>query len=235
VAVDKLEAALKAVDWAGNVRAFLSERLANEKLAACNLRLAIWSKQLEQVDKNNPALTFIREMQSAGQMTVALTSLSLYKPAASSIRTVIETALYYSYFRTHHTELATLIRNKEYYIDKSEIINYHKIHTVEFKSYREHLGLLSRLNEIYSVLSAIVHGQLPGVWTTSSALNNTSPNPNNLIEVVQRFVEGEEVVHRLFLCTAAPLFWDDFSTTSKKALLAGLPGETKSLLKLDAS
>jgi hypothetical protein len=112
LAVDKLDAALGAVDWSGNVTSFLTKTPVKERLAACNMRLAIWSKQLEQVDKDNPALAFIREMQTAGQMIVALMALALYKPAAGSIRSLMETALYYTFFRTHHTELATLFREK---------------------------------------------------------------------------------------------------------------------------
>jgi hypothetical protein len=233
LAVDKLDAALSAVDWKGNVNSFLTETEVKKKLAACNLRLAIWSKQLEQVDVANPALAFIREMQSAGQMVVALTSLALYKPAASSIRTVIETALYYTYFRTHHSELATLVREKSYFVDKKEIIDFHKLHTVNFKPFQENLGLLTRLESSYSSLSAIVHGQLPGAWSPPSSLSNTAPIKSTQDEVVQRFIEGEEIVHRLFLCTIAPTFWDDFSTASKKLLLRGRSGETKALLKLD--
>ena len=166
-------------------------------------------------------------MQSAGHMIVALTSLALYKPAASAIRTVIETALYYTYFRTHHTELATLVRDNNYFVDKKAIIDYHKIHTVNFKSFQEKLGLLTRLEDSYNSLSAIVHGQLPGVWTSPSSLSKTVPIQKTRDDVVERFVLGEEVVHRLFLCTIAPTFWDDFSTASKKALLTGLPGDTK--------
>lgn len=160
MAVDKLDAALSSVDWAGNVASFLTETEVKEKLAACNVRLAIWSKQLEQADRNNPALAFVREMQSAGQMVVALTALALYKPAASSLRTVIETALYYTYFRTHHCELATLLREKTYFVGKGEIIDYHKLHTDNFKPFQERLGLLALMEQSYSSLSAIVHGQL---------------------------------------------------------------------------
>lgn len=231
--VDKLDAALHAVNWTGDVETFLNEIASKEKLAAYNLRLAIWSKQFEQVDRGNAALTFVREMQSAGQMIVALTALALYKPAAGSIRTVIETALYYTYFRTHHTELATLLRDEEYFIDKNDIIEFHKRHGVNFKILQEKVGLLNRLKTSYSSLSAIIHGQIPGVWTTLTSLSKTAPNHKTLEKVVRSFAEGEEVVHRLFLCTVAQSFWDDFSPDAKKALHKGLPGDTKALLTLD--
>jgi hypothetical protein len=181
----------------------------------------------------NPALAFIREMQAAGQMVVALTSLALYKPAASSIRTVVETALYYTYFRNHLVELATLVRDKRYFVDKKEIVEYHKLHTEDFKLMQEQFGLLSRLEDCYSTLSAIVHGQLRGVWTSHSSLYNTKQISSVTNDVVQKFVSGEEIVHYLFLCTVARTFWDDFSTASKRELLKGLSNSTKAVLGLD--
>lgn len=233
MSLDKLDIALNSIKWSDNIKDFLKQNDQKEKLNAINLRLAIWLKQLEQVDRGNPALTFVREMQTAGQMAVALTSLCLYKPAASSIRTVIETALYYTYFRTHPAELSTLIRDKNFYVSKGEIIEYHKIHTDNFRQSQEKMGLLSKLEVSYSLLSSIVHGQLPGIWSQDGSLKNIKPNKATEQQVVQRFSEGEDIVHRLFLCTIAPEMWGDFSTTAKKALLKGLSGDLKTILALD--
>lgn len=233
MSTDKLDAALSQVDWAANVKSFSTDTEVKEKFAACNLRLAIWSKQLEDSDNGNPALTFIREMQMDGQLVVALVALALYKPAANSIRTLIETALYYTYFRTHRSELATLLRNNEYFIDKGEIISYHKLHTVNFTLFQEKLGLLTRLKSCYGPLSAIVHGQVPGMWHATSSLRTIAPNRKIQDDVISKFTESEETVHRLFLATVAPALWDDFSTLAKKALLKGLPGDVKEILKLD--
>src|SRR5260221_11290517 len=104
----QLVAALKAVDWNINVDRFLNNANAVDTISKGNLRLAVGSKQLENSDKHNPALCFIRELQVAGHNVAALAALALYKPAAASMRTILEAALYYSYFRTHISELATL-------------------------------------------------------------------------------------------------------------------------------
>ncbi len=198
------------------------------------MRLAVWSRQLEQVDKGNPALTFIREMQSSAQSAAALTSLALYKPAAASIRTTIETALYYTYFRTHHEEMATLVRESSYFVQKSDIVQYHNLHTKDFKANQSQLGLLSRLDKSYSSLSAVVHGQIPGTWTFSS-LKGLSPNAEIKGQVVSHLVEAEEIVHRLLISTVGRAFWDDFSSSAKKALLRGMAGDLKLSLGLDHS
>jgi hypothetical protein len=101
----KFAAAIGSVDWNQNVAEFLKDAHPATDLENANLRVAQWARQFEIVDNGNPALCFIREMQVASQNVAVLTALSLYKPAAGSMRAMLETALYYSYFRTHHSEL----------------------------------------------------------------------------------------------------------------------------------
>ncbi len=231
---DSLVAALGGIQWSGNVATFVQKPNETERLAERNMRLAIWSRQIEQAEKGNPALGFVREMQVSGQLVTALTALALYKPAAAAIRTTIETALYYSYFRRHPVELQTLIRTSSFYISKSEVIEYHKTHTASFKSLQAHLGLLQRLEESYSSLSAIVHGQVPGTWSHHS-LKATAPSLSLEAEVIQAFEGAEDVVHRLFLCTLAQECWSDFSAAAKASLLKGLSADTRTHLALDAA
>jgi hypothetical protein len=232
---DKLAAALGAVDWNNNVAVFLRNDMATSEFYAANFRLAVWSRQFELVEKGNPALCFIREMQIAGQNVVALTALALYKAAASSMRSALEGALYYSYFRTHHSELATLVRDPKFYVDKKELLDYHKDHTVDFIHLQGRLGLISRLDKWYSDISRIIHGQVPGAWVENVSLADIRHMNSTLEIVVRAFVEGVEIIHRLFLCTTGRELWDNFSSPAKKKLLSGLPGDLKEALKLDAA
>jgi hypothetical protein len=229
----KLGEALNAVDWNNNVAVFLSDAVVTKATAARNLRIAIWAKQLEMSDEGNPALCFVREMQIAGQHVVALTALALYKPAASSMRTMVEAALYYTYFRTHPSELATLVRDAEYFVDKRELLEYHKNHTPDFSKLQQKLGLVSRLESWYSRVSAVVHGQIPGAWIEHKTIGEISPIKATQNLVFSEFREGEEILHRLFLCTVGKLLWDTFSTAAKKELLRGLPGQLRASLALD--
>jgi hypothetical protein len=103
-------------------------------------------------------------MQVSSQYVAVLVALSLYKPAASAMRIMVETALYYTYFRTHHAELATLARDPAFYVEKRDLVEYHKKHTPDFGSLQSRLGVLVRLERWYSTVSAIVHGQIPGAW-----------------------------------------------------------------------
>lgn len=229
----KLKSALSSVTWNNNVTTFLADTVSAEKLAARNQRLAIWSRQLETADDGNPALSFVREMQIAGQYVAVLVALSLYKPAASSIRTMLETALYYSYFRTHPVELATLVRNEGFYIDKNYIIEFHKRHTVKFSELQQKLGVISRLENWYGRVSSTVHGQIPGAWIEHKSVSDIKPIKATQDLAINTFVEGEDIVHRLFLCTVGRQLWDAFSSTGKKQLLAGLHGDDKKALQLD--
>src|SRR5688572_22701680 len=96
-----LAAGLKAVDWRGNVDTFIKDAGAAELVAKSQLRLATWAKQFENIEKKNPALCFVREMQVAGHQVAALIALGLYKSAAGGIRSSVENALYFTYFRLH--------------------------------------------------------------------------------------------------------------------------------------
>ena len=231
----KLAAALQSIDWNKNVATFLSDKKATQQLADANLRLAVWSRQFEITDHGNPALCFVREMQVSGHQVAALAALALYKSAAASMRAMFETALYYSYFRTHLSELATLVRDKAFYVEKRELIEYHKRHTVRFIELERALGVLSRLDKWYSLVSSVIHGQVPGKWAAHASLSEIKPHPATQELAIQTFVEGVDIVHRLFLCTVGQDLWDGFSAPSKKELLAGLHGDIKKVLRLDAA
>lgn len=232
---NKLATALGAVDWVQNVTAFLKDGTSTEALGRATLRLAVWSKQFENVDKGNPALCFIREMQVASQHVAVLTALALYKPAAASMRTMFETALYYSYFRTHHSELATLAVDSTFYVAKHNLLDYHNKHTVDFKSLQEALGLTSNLNEWYHTVSSITHGQIPGTWVEHKSVAAIKHIKSTQDIVVETFIDGEEIVHRLFLCTVGKELWDGFSSNAKRRLLSGLHGDVKTKLGLDSA
>lgn len=232
---NKLHKALSSVDWNANVSEFVKDHAASEAVSVCNMRLALWSKQFEIVDKDNPALSFIREMQVAGHHVSALTSLSLYKPAASAMRTVLETALYYTYFRTHPAELSTLVRDSKYFLYKKELIDYHMVHTPQFTQLQEMFGLNSRLSEWYSKVSSIIHGQIPGIWVAQKSLTNTKHVRKTLSIVVKYFTEVVDIVSHLFLCTAGRELWKDFSSSAKRQLLSGIHGNIKAELGLDSA
>jgi len=236
MAYAKLKKALLFVDWNANVKAFLDDEIAlAEKMAQGNLRLAIWSKQFEKIDRDNPALSFIREMQLAGSDVVTLTSLSLYKPAAATMRTMLESSLYYTYFRHHLVELATLIRNTAFYVEKSELLDYHKTHTPNFSERQKVFGLLDKLNKWYKRISSLAHGQMPGDWRTHTSLAETQHVKETLPIVVETFTEGVEIVHNFFLCTVGEELWNDFSSDAKRKLIKGISADKKEILGLDSA
>jgi hypothetical protein len=229
----KFSTALKAIDWKKNVDLFLADTDSAQKLVATNLRLAIWAKQFEVADQGNPALSFVREMQIAGQHAAVLIALALYRPAAGSIRAMLESALYYTYFRTHPAELETQARANGFYIEKREILDFHKEHTLKYNDLQRALGVNSRLEAWYGRVSSLVHGHIPGAWVEHKAVAEIKPIKSTQDVAIAAFVEGEEIVHRFFLCTAARKLWDSFSTSAKGRLLAGLHGDHKSALELD--
>ena len=230
-----LRNALCAVDWNSLVLHFLGYPDLPVGVTQSAARIALWSRQLENAESGNPAISFVREMQSAGHDAVTLASLALYKPSAASTRTVVEDALYYTYFRTHPSELTTLVRDPNYFISKTEIIEYHRTHTPNFAKYQACFDLVAQLNKWYSHISSIVHGQIPGVWTTHKSISETKHVMTNLEAAVAQFQQAEGIVHHLFLCTVGVELWDTFSPEAKSKLIAGIPGKTKATLGLEAA
>lgn len=197
-------------------------------------RVATWSKALEEADSSNPAMSFVREMQVSGFSVLALIALGLYKASAASMRVTLENGLYFSYFRNHEAELSTLIRNPKYFIRKSDVLEYHSVHTDGFTLRQSKLGVLSDLEAWYSKCSAIVHGQLPGAWTTTSkSLRDTAYNRGVAKQAASAFVDGVDILHRFFLCTVGQYYWVYFSKNMKQRLLRNLPSDKKSVLGLD--
>jgi hypothetical protein len=230
---EKLKEALDSIDWKKNVSDFLGTADIPGAIAQANLRLAIWSKQFENSDRGNPALSFVREMQVAGFNVAALTGLALYKPAAAAMRTIFETALYYTYFRTHLSELTTLTRNPDYYVQKSDLLEYHKIHSAMFGILQARFGLIQKINTWYRFVSSITHGQIPGIWIEHKSMGEIKHSRILLEQVTNTFCSGEEIVHQLFLCTVGRDLWDGFSSLAKKKLIAGTDAETRRALKMD--
>jgi len=235
VATKHLVEAVKSVDWVGNVVAFCNDKPALERVDLASKQLAHWSLQFEAVDGPNPALGFVREMQISAQHVAALLAVSMYKSAAASMRNIVETALYYSYFRTHPTELATLVRKSDFYLSKTEIIDYHKVHTENFQACQIRFSLVDNLGKWYSKISAIVHGQLPGVWVGHTKLSEIEHDKTIQDFAIAEYSKSVELVHHLFLCTVGRELWATFSTPAKVALLHGISGDIKATLKLDSA
>lgn len=233
MAKEHLAAELKAVDWNKAVAEFLTHTSEIEAIDKACLRIAIWAKQLETVDKNNPALAFVRALQSSAQHVTASCSLGLYRSAAASIRSIVENGLYYSYFRSHPDELATLVRDPGYYLSRGELVSYHKDHTINFRQVQEKLGFLTKLDKWYSDISAVVHGQIPGAWVEHVSLSGVRHDLATLKIVVEKFCEAEELLHSLLLLTVGRGRWDSFAAPAKKALLSGLHADIKTALGLD--
>ena len=217
------------------MKAFTSDPGLVDQFATAAMRLAVWAKQLENADSKNPALCFVRGMQASAMLVPVLTALALYPAAAAAIRSMLENALYYTYFRSHHSELATLVRDNTYYVDRSYVTDYHKKHTRNFSELQDASGLLSRLSSTYSELSSVVHGQVPGAWSPLASIEGAHPRPATVNKVAVKFQEAEALIHDLFLCTCGQELWNDFSTSAKGKLLKGLSGQYKVVLALDSA
>lgn len=223
---------VSSIQWNDILTTFFNHPDLDEKIIIINKRIALWSKQLETANKDNPALTFIRESQIQANYASLLIAMGLYKPAAACMRSFVECGLYYSYFNTHPTELKTLVTSPEYYIDKKRIIDYHKIHTTNFKNKQEKLNLVTELNVWYSEISGVIHGQTPGTWVTHIKLSDVNFAKDICELTISKFEEADNIFHKLLLCSISSDLWFKFTKSAKQNLLKELSQDQKSILNL---
>lgn len=228
---ESLKATLNDIDWNSRTKAFLGNASDIDRLAEVLHRIAIWAKQVESTDQGNPALCFERMVQIESYHASALISLALYKPAAAAMRSMLESALYYIYFRTHPSELATLARDESYFIDKAEILEYIEAHVPAYEKKQACFDLTNKIKTWYKSISGLVHSQKPETWVSYTSLGTVVHQPQYLCEALKSFEDGENLVHQLYLVALADL-WYGFDTEARKCLLRGLPGGTKNLLSL---
>jgi hypothetical protein len=216
-----LRTILSNIDWNSNAREFTRQRRRPEAFEKGSKLIAAWNYELSFYDRANRANSFLQEMKASLFCVPACTALGLIKPAAASLRAGIESALYYTFFRNHPAELETLHRSEKFYLSKNEIIEYHAVHSADFSFRQDALALLSDLNQWYSYLSAIIHGQIPGVWTSHS-LPDISFEGEGSAAVLKQYKMGISIVNRLFLSTLERDVWEGLSSFGRQLFLGEL-------------
>lgn len=220
---------LEEIDWKENVSAFCEGAEDLETLTrGCHL-ISVWHHEIGFQNHENLALPFLHEMKASFYLAPACFSLGLYKPGAASMRSALENALYYSYFSSHSSELKTLINDTKYYISKNDIIEYHKKHTEDFSKKQREIGFISELDSWYSKISAIVHGQIPGTWSSQS-LADTGHKLETKIESLKLFSRASTIINVLLLLTIDGESWEGFSSEARKLFLKGFSNRKKSII-----
>lgn len=227
----KLADVLRGVDWNANVAQFTLGTARLRKLTACCEQIGAFTHELSFQDYDNAALPFLQEMKASAFQVPACLALGLAKPAAGQMRAAVESALYFSYFRSHPSELRTLLTDDAYYLTKKTIVEYHKKHTPSFGCRADQLGLLNNLENWYGTISAIVHGQIPGVWTSKSLAATTSlgPQANKPIELFER---AAKIIQIMLLLTVPSEDWESINPIGRKKLLGGLTAQERGILDL---
>lgn len=229
---DDLRNALAAIDWNSYVASFASDPAMVERVATCCGGIARWHRAMRDVEPEVPAISFLAEAQIQSHYIATLIPLAMYKSAAAAMRTIVESVLYYTYFRTHPVELASLVRVDDYHATKGEILDYHKMHSVHFPARQQAWGAVSLLNSWYSKISAVIHGQLPGKWVSHTDLAGLKPHGPTRDEALVEFESAVDISGRVLLCTMDTERWNAIERETRIALLKGVPGNIKALLDL---
>lgn len=147
------------------------------------------------------------------------------------MRSMVECALYYSFFRQHPQELHTLVRNSKFYASKKQIIHHHGLHVAGYHDLNLKLHFEEKLNDWYGEVSAIVHGQIPGVWTSKS-LSDTAPLYAGATAPTKLFERAVEIVQLTLLITIENEEWEGINPKSRMILQKGLSKQQKAALNL---
>lgn len=219
---EHLRSALSSVPWKEHVEQLCQDADTLRALADSSLQFATWCRALESAEAGNVALPFLRSAQVEMQFVAALLALALYRPAAASMRSLAEGVLYYSYFRSHPLELRSLSAGTGFYIDKNEILEWHRVHTPQFQGRGSALDFTGPFREWYSRVSAVAHGQIPGTWGSQTSLADIKPDSSVLEAAVKEYCTGTMLVHRFLLMTVEMDVWTRFQTSERAVLLSGL-------------
>lgn len=216
-----LKKTLSMVDWNQNVVAFCNSDSRTSRLTNCCFRVSLFTHEISFHDYDNPALPFLQEMKASAFQVPACLALGLAKPAAGLMRASVESALYYSYFRHHPQELRTLLTKHDYYLTKKKIVDHHFLHVPNFGKLDRSLNFTSKIEKWYGEISALVHGQIPGVWTSKS-LGRTAPLRDEAKAPIKLFERASEIIQLLFLMTISLEEWEGINPLSRAKLLSGL-------------
>lgn len=227
--MNNLSTQITSIDWNNNCTQSTQELDLFNKIESASIKLAIWCKIIENVYNKNLALPFIREAQVSMQDFCCLISLGLYKSSASSLRTILESFLYFSYYKDHYVELNSLLNGV--FISKSEILEYHQIHTIHFKNKSQHIGLSNNISILYSELSAIIHGQKPGSWHSSVEISNKCFNSSLACEAAGHYIKLIELINYFMLIIIPDDEWLSLDLHFKQKLLHFIDSKKKDILQ----
>lgn len=194
--------------------------------------LAHWSRALETIYSDSMALPFIKEAQISSQDFFCSCSLGLYKCSASSIRTIFESVLYFSYFKDHPKELDSVVR-RNLYMSRATLIDYHRSHTNSFDALYENTKLKRDLEQIYKEVSSIVHGQKPGTWHPTHILSQRDFDEKICHEAVNLYCRTVDVINLLLLCTLDYNEWITINPGSRKLILSVVHEDQLSIIDKD--
>ena len=222
-----ISSAIKSVNWNGIAESTVAQDEVVAQLEKNLEVLQYWIQELINNNEGNRALPFLYEAHSSMNDFCSSISLGLYKLSASSIRTILEAFLNFSYYKDHPVELTTLINNNSFYLGKSEIIDYHSLHSPGFSQRSSELNTLDFLNTLYKEVSQIIHGQIPGKWNNCSTLNDTKFDDDMLKITTETFARLVKIINLFHISYLSDNEWGNMNIRSRSLFLKGIPRSKK--------
>lgn len=156
-------------DFGNNYGVALSQEIENNSLL-----LLAWIEYLHKFHITGTANELLSAIHSSIMETASCISLGLVRPALFSMRSQIDLALFWLYFKDHSVEWDHVNKTGDGFKLKKEILEYLRTHDKGFDNRYGILKLISTRHEVdtYRLLSAHIHGQSKPVLPATTQLQD---------------------------------------------------------------
>lgn len=126
------------------------------RIHASTFALLLWKFRLKKLPAHGKP--FVEEIASDALQVLPQVMLGFSKTAKLLMRGIIENTLRYVYFSDHPVEFTVMNRDKKWYMEVKELVEYAKEHPDYIVS-EPKFDAIAKLNSLYSQLSGGVHGR----------------------------------------------------------------------------
>ncbi|UWZ83375.1 hypothetical protein [Occallatibacter riparius] len=196
-----------------------------KKIHRATHSLILWRFRLGRLPEN--ASVFIEEIASDALQILPQVFSGYSKTPKLLMRGIIENTLRHVYFSDHPVEFTRMNIEEKWYVSVEELMDYTKVHP-DFRKTEVKFAALDRLRNLYSELSAGIHGRKVSDLEMRTALEKIVYEEDlaaRLTSLVERCVE----ISNFFLTVFQRARFNDFSVEDRRVILRTLDARARSI------
>ncbi|RYZ80605.1 MAG: hypothetical protein EOP06_25015 [Proteobacteria bacterium] len=175
------------------------------KISFQSAQTTLWLPFLNNYCRTGVADELLDGLHSSLMEAAACAAIGFIRPALFSMRTEIDLALGWLFFKDHRVEWATVNATGDGFRLKKEIFEYLDRNYIGFTS---RFGILKQIitrreTDTYRLLSAHIHAQSAITMPTSKSLRDVVKSPELGLQCGDMAHEVDEYINDLFICAFA--------------------------------